>query len=125
MIEKLKTAWSWIRYVLLACWAVAMGILMFVYGKRTADGLGAQVAAHNAKGKLLNAKIEALNNKAKQEADEKLKRQHSERADTLKIQRREVEEKRLRLMTESGDLVMDDAHLAASDNARRARRAAG
>ncbi|NJO82038.1 MAG: hypothetical protein HC828_04065 [Blastochloris sp.] len=125
MIEKVETAWSWIRYVLLALWAVVMGVLMFVYGKRTQDGLMAQVAAHNAKGKLLNAKIEALSTKARQEADERERKRHSERADTLKIQRKEIEEKRLRLMTESGDLVMDDANLAASDNARRARRAAG
>jgi hypothetical protein len=125
MLEKIRNSatWKWTKWLVLSAIAVGSALLMFLYGKKTTSGLMRLVAAHNAKGQLLNTMIAAQQKKAGASEDDKQRVQHLNRADTLKIQQADVEKERLRLLSESGDLVPDaDVSLAVADN-RRARRA--
>jgi hypothetical protein len=119
MIDKLK--WAFIALV-----SLFLGILAFLYGKQTLSVLRWKVREHNAKGRILNTEIKAAEDKAAAEENEAQAQMFAERANTLKIDRDNLEKERLRLVAETGDLEeMSDADLAESDNDRRARARTG
>lgn len=112
MIDKLK-------WVFLAAIAVIAGFLGLLYGKKTPAELRAKARAHNAKGRVINKQIEAAEKQAEAENDEEKRQFHVERANTLKVDRAELQKARAQLLEETGDLDVSDAELANLRNASK------
>lgn len=107
------------KWFFAALGAFVLGLLAFIYGKKTPAVLRAKVRAHNARGRVLNADIKNAEQKAAAEADEERKQLHLDRANTLKIDRAELEKERKKLLDQTGDLeAVSDADLAAAHNKR-------
>ena len=108
-----------VKWFFAALAAFGLGLLAFVYGKKTPAVLRAKVRAHNARGRVLNTDIKTAEMKASAEASEEQKQLHLDRANTLKIDRAELEKARKKLLNETGDLeAVSDADLAAAHNKR-------
>lgn len=115
MLDKMKWAWA-------ALVAFVMAALAFIYGKKTVSVLQAGIKVHNAKGKVLNKEIARAEKAAQAEQDEVEKVHFIERAETLKVDRKKLEEERARLVQETGSRRLSDVDLARIDSARGRKR---
>lgn len=114
-----------LKWIALAAWALLMGILAAVYGKRTGSVLRAALEAHNAKTKILEAEME-LERQRFQNAEKEKVDASKARLLVLESKLAEAKAKRTELADESGDLPgLSDADLAKYDNRRRAAARSG
>lgn len=107
-------------YVLAAIGAILLAVASLIYGKKTLSVLSAQIAAHNAKGRLINGQIANAEAKAEAEKNAHMRDVHVARAQSLRSAAAVVQDRRLRLIQESGDLPeVSDVAVARAHNHSR------
>lgn len=118
--KQAKNVTDHLGYVFAAIGAALLAVAALIYGKKTLSVLSAQIAAHNAKGRLINGQIANAEAKAEAEKNDNLRNVHVARAQSLRSAAAVIEDRRLRLIQESGDLPeVSDVDVARAHNRAR------
>lgn len=108
----MKDHLKWLWAVLVAGFMV---VLAFIYGKKPASVIRAQIRENDAKARKLKTQLKVVESKAKEAEGTAEAKEHIEKANTLTIELEAVRAARQKAINETGDLT-DDA-IAASANA--------
>lgn len=110
--------WNEIKWAVAACVAALLGLLAWVYGKKTPAVLRAKVRAHNARGRALDAEIRRREIDTERRKTDEEKRAARERVATLRRERETLEIARTELLQNAHrEGMLSDADLARAHNA--------